>query len=52
MKYEHLDPPGRDNQPDINPITHLPDHLQPPDPSWGDVIVGIWDRLTNPLPGT
>lgn len=26
--------------------------LRPPEPSWGDVIGGIWDRLTNPLPRT
>lgn len=23
-----------------------------PDPAWGDVIGGIWDRLTRPLPGS
>lgn len=29
-----------------------PEILDPPEPSWGDVVSGIWDRLRNPLPRT
>jgi|GEM_PF-6699991 len=30
---------------------HLGNPNEPTDPAWGEVIGGIWDRITRPIPG-
>jgi hypothetical protein len=48
MHDDNLHPPGYDH--DTHPVgIGLERLLDRPDPAWGDVIGGIWDRLTDPL---
>jgi hypothetical protein len=58
MRTEPLDPYGpgnsdygRNDHPDSGG-EHYPPGLEPREPSWGDVIGGIWRRLTDPTLGT
>jgi hypothetical protein len=49
MSITPLHPPTPDHDRDDNPGVGPP---EPREPSWSDVIGGIWDRVTHPLPGT
>ena len=50
-------PPFENLHPEYDRDTHpigigLANLIDNPDPAWGDVITGIWNRLTHPLPGS
>ena len=53
-----LHDPSTDLAPETNPFGPgagpgggVGGNPNPRDPAWGDIIGGIWDRLTDPLPG-
>lgn len=47
-----IDPTNPYEDGDGNPLLGDQDLTRPPDPSWGDVVGGIWGWLTTPLPRT
>jgi hypothetical protein len=43
-------PNEHDHSPPDDPGTHRGVGYEPREPSWSDVIGGIWNRLTHPIP--